>query len=103
MTYKIPGGLPLTFVIPESVDCFRISIGPWFTTLSIWEITICAADCHIQDQIEVFIEWRVDIFTLPRIILFGVEFTFCEHILVMFELEHSLTINTSNNMVSIPF
>jgi len=98
VVFNVPGLFPLVFGVPEGVGRMWVSIRPWLTTLTIWEVIIGATNSHIKDQIEFTIKRSIKLrLILPRVVNVIWEPTLRERVLVMLVLEHCLAIKLSHN------
>ena len=54
--------------VPESVGRSGVVVGPGLSALSVGEISIGAADCNIQNKVEVTVEGSIVRFVNPWVI-----------------------------------
>ena len=51
------------------IDGVGSSVGPWLTAETVWEVSICSTDGHVEDDVEVLVEWGVVAAAFPRVVL----------------------------------
>lgn len=77
----------------------RVGVSPWFSALSIWEVIVGATNSNVEDEEELPVEWCIDvILILPWVVYVVWETAFGEHVLIVFELEHSLAVKLGDNV-----
>jgi hypothetical protein len=78
----LPCGIPLALGIIERVDRVGILIAPGLATNTIWEVSVCASDCEIEDQEEFSVEGSGIVLSYPGIGEIGREFSSLEKALL---------------------
>ena len=70
--WVVPRRVPLVFGTVELTGGTTRVVGPWFAALAVREVSICAADSDIQDEVEVLVEGRVVTAACPWVVVLEV-------------------------------
>ncbi len=88
----VPGGIPGSVGVPESVDGGGVGVSPGLAALTIGEVAIGATSGDVHEEVELLVEGCVDILLVgPRVVTLGPLSTFPEGL--------SRGVNIENNVV----
>jgi hypothetical protein len=96
--WVVPGRIPRSFLVVEG-----IRVGPILAAFAIWEVAIGASHSDIKNQIEFSIKWGGVLgFVLPWIVRGLGELTLGPQILVKWEVQHCLVVDSGDDMILCP-
>jgi hypothetical protein len=101
--WVVPGWEPVVSGIPESVDSVSLSVGPWLSTLAVWEVFVSTTNSNVEDQIELLVKRSTLVgLVLPWIVVSFVKFTLGKHVFVELEVQHFFAIDRCDDVVGSP-
>jgi hypothetical protein len=87
--WVVPGIEPFILVVIEVVCSFWTGVGPWLSTLTIWEVSVGSTDGDVENEEELLVEWSTLLrLVLPWVVNISVETTLGEHVLIKCNIEN---------------